>query len=190
MTNYLNAADIKEQVSLVDLLTRLGYHSLRRSGKELLYLSMLRDSDAKPSFAVNEELNVWFDHGAGKGGNIIDFALAYWPGTPFLDLLRKIQDTCQQEIISRNPLTERISRRRHAVKIPHYEVEEIKDLGNNPTITAYLQSRGIWNQAQGRLKEIYYYVEDQKKLRKHFFAAGWQNEFGSWEVRNKYVQGC
>ncbi|RYG53165.1 MAG: hypothetical protein EOO01_05085 [Chitinophagaceae bacterium] len=37
---------------------------------------------------------------------------------------------------------------------------------------------------------MYYYVEDQKGLKKHFFAAGWQNENGGWEVRNKYFKGC
>jgi hypothetical protein len=68
MNNLLSAADIKEQVSLVDLLARLGFEPVRRSGKELMYLSMLRESDTKPSFAVNELLNVWFDHGSGKAG--------------------------------------------------------------------------------------------------------------------------
>ena len=33
-------------------------------------------------------------------------------------------------------------------------------------------------------------MEDEKKLRKHFFAAGWQNEQGAWEVRNPYFKGC
>src|SRR3546814_328666 len=40
------------------------------------------------------------------------------------------------------------------------------------------------------LREVYYYVEDEKKQRKHFFSAGWQNEKGGWEVRNKYFKGC
>jgi Toprim-like len=190
MTNFLNAADIKEQVSLVDLLTRLGYNAQRRSGKERMYLSMLRDSDTKPSFTVNDDLNVWYDHGAGKGGNIIDFALAYWPGLEFADVLDKIRITCQQEIIPLKADAERTSRRRHAVKIPHFKVEEVKELGNNPAITAYLQSRCVWNAAQGKLKEVYYYVKDEKQVRKSFFAAGWQNEFGSWEVRNKYFKSC
>jgi hypothetical protein len=33
-------------------------------------------------------------------------------------------------------------------------------------------------------------VEDEKKNRKNYFAAGWQNEVGGWEVRNKYFKGC
>lgn len=189
MNNLLSAADIKEQVSLVDLLARLGFEPVRRSGKELLYLSMLRESDTKPSFAVNEQLNVWFDHGSGKGGNIVDFGVAFWPLTAFVDILHKIKATVQQEIVANHP-RENIGRQRMPVKIPHYEIEEVKEMGSNPAIKWYINDRGIGAVAQEKLKEVYYFVEDQKKLKKHFFAAGWQNELGGWEVRNKYFKGC
>ena len=183
----LLANQIKEQVSLVDLLARLGFQPLRTAGKELLYLSMIRNNDTKPSFTVNEQLGVWYDHGLGKGGNIIDFGLAYWK-MPFQEVLEKIMQVIGQQIPVKVP-QERL-RKRSAVKIPHYEIQEIKELGNNPAITEYLQRRCVWEAAQGRLSEVYYYVEDQKRLRKYFFAAGWQNELGSWEVRNLYFKGC
>jgi DNA primase len=189
MYNYLNTADIKEQVSLVDLLSRLGHEPVRRSGKELMYISMLRESDTDPSFAVSEQLNVWYDHGTGKGGNLIDFAVAYWPGSDFVDVLRKIVSTAKQEIRTDHP-RESSARQRMPVKIPHYEVEDVKEMGNNAAISWYIKDRGISQASQEKLKEVYYYVEDQKKLRKHFFAAGWQNELGGWEVRNKYFKGC
>ncbi|SDF26976.1 CHC2 zinc finger [Mucilaginibacter pineti] len=188
MDDLLNASAIKEQISLVDLLQRLGFNPFRRSGKELFYLSMLRDNDTKPSFTVNEQLNVWYDHGMGKGGTLIDFAQLYW-GLSFRDTLQKIKDTCGvTRVILPNDFEK--PRRRHAVRIPNYQVEDIKDLGHNYAITEYLQERCVWNVARGLLKEIYYYVEDEKKVRKYFFAAGWQNEFGAWEVRNKYFKGC
>jgi DNA primase len=183
------SSQIKEQVSLVDLLSRLGYQPVRTAGQEILYLSMIRDSDTKPSFAVNDGLGVWYDHGLGKGGNIIDFGLAYWK-MPFQEVLEKIMQVIGQQLPVKTCVPEAKFRKRSAVKIPHYEIQEIKELGNNPAITEYLQSRCVWEAAQGRLKEIYYYVEDQKRLRKYFFAAGWQNELGSWEVRNLYFKGC
>jgi hypothetical protein len=178
------ATQIKEQVSLVNLLSRLGFQPLRTSGRELLYLSMIRDYDTNPSFSVNDVLGVWYDHGLGKGGNIIDFAIAYWK-LPFQEALQKITQITSAEIKPTCP-----GRKRSAVKIPHYQIQEIKALGNNPAITEYLQSRKIWEAAQNKLKEIYYYVDDQKGLRKFFFAAGWQNELGAWEVRNLYFKGC
>jgi hypothetical protein len=68
---------------------------------------------------------------------------------------------------------------------------KVQRLGLNNIITDYLQSRGVWQPAQGLLKEIYYYVEDEQKSRKNFFAAGWQNESGSWEIRSTLdFKGC
>ena len=185
----LLSSQIKEQVSLVDLLSRLGYQPVRTAGQEILYLSMIRDSDTKPSFAVNDGLGVWYDHGLGKGGNIIDFGLAYWK-MPFQEVLEKIMQVIGQQLPVKTCEPETKFRKRSAVKIPHYEIQEIKELGNNNAITEYLQSRKVWEAAQGRLSEVYYYVEDQKRLRKYFFAAGWQNELRSWEVRNLYFKGC
>lgn len=188
--NTIIAKEIKDQVSLVDILARLGFEPCSRSGNEYIYQSMIRDPDNKPSFYVNDKLGVWYDHGISKGGNIIDFGLAFWRNLPFADVLEKIVQLSDTGTIQPNDTTRNNLRRRRAVKIPNYEVKEIKDLGNNVAITEYLQNRGVWQAAQGRLKEVYYYVEDHKKLRKPFFAAGWQNEMGAWEVRNFYFNGC
>ncbi len=184
----IKASDVKEQVSIADLLLRLGFQPQRNTGKELHYYSMLRDTDTTPSFMVNDKLAVWYDHGLGKGGNIIDFGLLYWKNLSFPEVLEKIVTVANTEIIPCNLSDNK--RKRCPVKIPHYEVEEIKDLGNNPAIADYLVRRGIWQEAQNSLKEVYYYVEDQKKLRKRFFSAGWQNELGVWEVRNPFFKGC
>lgn len=189
MAEILTASEIKNTVSLAELLERLGYRPAKRSGKELFFLSMLRDSDSNPSLTINEDLNVWYDHGLGMGGDVIDFGLRYWAPLSFPEVLAKINEAWQGA-----PRFSRISaerkHRRHAVKLPRYRIEEVKELGNNPVITEYLQNRGIWEIAQGRLNEIYYFVEDEKKRRKYFFAAGWKNELGAWEVRNKYFKGC
>jgi hypothetical protein len=184
----MNATKIKEQVSLVDLLSKLGYQPVPRGGNELYYFSMIRDTEKTPSFSVNDKLGVWFDHGIGKGGNVIDFGLAYWKNLSFQEVLEKIQQVCDSRISNNN--TTYVRSRRHAVKLPYYKITEVKELGNNPAITEYLAERNVLKISEGRLKEVYYYCEDEKKNRKHFFAAGWQNETGSWEVRNKYFKGC
>lgn len=184
MNNYLSAKELKEQASLVDLLTRLGYKPVRKSGKEHIYRSMLREDDHTPSFTVDDQLGAWFDHGTRKGGNIIDFGLAFWKHLSFPEVVDKIQD-----IVAITP-AERTFRPRKPVKIPHYVVEQVKNLGTHPAITDYMKSRGVFDIASGCVSEVYYYVEDDKGVKKHFFAAGWQNENGSWEVRNKYFKGC
>lgn len=187
-TNTIRAREIKDTVSIVDLLSRLGYEPVKIHGQESKYLSMLH-TETQPSFYVKDQLGVWYDQGLGKGGTIIDFGLAYWK-LPFQETLEKIVQVCGTNLPLVNYDRQESARKRSAVKIPHYEVEDIKPLGNNPQITDYLNYRGIWQAAQGHLKEVYYFVEDQKKQRKYFFAAGWQNELGSWEVRNKYFKGC
>ncbi|BAU55624.1 toprim domain-containing protein [Mucilaginibacter gotjawali] len=189
MNANINARDIKDHVSLVDLLSRLGYQPHRKSGQEHIYWSMLRDSDTTPSFSVNDKLGCWYDHGEGKGGNIIDFGLLYWKGSSFQEVLEKISNIMGAALPVQSN-TDKAKRKRSAIKEPHYKVLEVKDLGLNTAITNYLQSRGIWLKAQGRLKEVYYYVEDDKRNRKHFFGAGWQNELGAWEVRSVNFKGC
>jgi hypothetical protein len=80
-------------------------------------------------------------------------------------------------------------RRRHAVKLPHYKVQDLKPLGTNADLTAYLYESGLWQIAQGRLSEIYYYVEDEKQIRKHFYALGHQNETGGWQLFARNFNG-
>lgn len=172
---------------MVALLAAIGCRPVKRAGSEYLYCSPLRDNDSSPSFSVNDQLGCWYDHGKGKGGNIIDFGLLYWPQMTFPEVLEKIADAVS---IVAEPITPETRRKRSPIKEPHYKVLEIKELGANQVIEHYLQSRGVWSPAQGRLKEVYYYVEDQQKNRKNFFAAGWQNELGAWEVRNLHFKGC
>ncbi|RFZ91093.1 hypothetical protein D0C36_19315 [Mucilaginibacter conchicola] len=185
MTQLLNAKELKEQASIVDLLLSLGYEPVRQFGKEHMYRSMLRDGDNDPSFSVDDKIRAWFDHGTGKGGNIIDFGLAYWPDLSFNEVLEKLQTTCNITTpVRREP------RPRLPVKARNYVIEKIKDIGTHPAITAYLQSRGIFDVGRQRLSEIYYYVKNEKGEQKRFFAAGWKNDAGSWEVRNRYFKGC
>lgn len=185
MSNLLTAKELKEQGSLVDLLSRLGFQPVPRRGREKMYYSMLRKDDSNPSFSVNDDIGVWFDHGLGKGGNIIDFGLLYWKHLDFNDVVKKIQQVCSLE-----PGETRVIRPRKAVKIPQHIVEQVKPLGTHPAITEYLKGRGVFDVAKKYLNEVYYFVEDDKNVRKRYFAAGWQNENKSWEVRNRYFKGC
>lgn len=185
MSNDQNLKELREQGSMVALLAGLGYQPARQSGREKMYCSMLRDNDKVPSFAVNDELGVWFDHGTRKGGNMIDFGLAYWPHLNFPQVVEKLM-----EVTSGGPRESRPMRPRKQTRLPNYVIYETKDIGTHPAITEYLKSRGIFYEAKAQLSEVYYYVEDQKGERKDYYAAGWKNENGAWEVRNKYFKGC
>lgn len=81
-------------------------------------------------------------------------------------------------------------KRRHAKKLPHYQIDAIKSLGQTPEIENYLRSCSVWDQAQYRLEEIHYYIQDESGRKKYFFAAGWLNELGHWQVSAPNFSGC
>ncbi|MFD2968813.1 toprim domain-containing protein [Sphingobacterium bambusae] len=190
MANIVTADQIKQEVSLVDLLAKLGHRPSYRSGKELFYKSMLRE-ERTPSLCVNVNLNVWFDHGGAgvsqkQGGNVIDFALAYWFPSDFVQVLKKISETMLLDLPAH---VEPVGRHRRintqSEKLTNYKVTGVRELGGNQRISAYLKTRGIYDQAKGRIKEVYYEIVTGPKAGKSFFCAGWQNDLGSWELSNK-----
>lgn len=188
MTAYISAREIRERVSLSDLLSQLGYQPVKKYGPELLYKSMLRDNDTHPSLSVNDQMGVWFDHGTRKGGNIIDFGLAYWQGLELRQVLDKIQQVCSPD--TEVKVAAKSARPPSGIKTPNYLIEQVRDIFNSSALAYYLQSRGVWEAGRDHLKEVHYSLEGQKGQRKHYFAAGWTNETGGWEVRNKYFKGC
>ncbi|KAA8476861.1 hypothetical protein BDE36_1284 [Arcticibacter tournemirensis] len=191
ITSFLNAGSIRERVPLSMLLSRLGYQPAKSSGDEQLYLNVLRNAETSPTFAINTQLGVWFDRLTKKSGDLVDFGLAYWPGLSSDQVLEKISQLCAcSQGAPAGDTSHRAGRKRRAIKIPYYHIAETRPLGCNPEITAYLQSQGIWEISIGQLKEVYYYVVDEKQRRKDFFAAGWQNENGGWEVRSRNFAGC
>ena len=68
----MNIEDAKK-ISIADYLHSLGYSPVKRQGNGLWYKSPLRE-EHEASFKVNTDRNLWYDYGAGKGGNIITLA--------------------------------------------------------------------------------------------------------------------
>jgi hypothetical protein len=178
----ISAAWVKEHISIVDLLANLGYPPPKPRGKERYYNSPLRE-DPTPSFCVDERKGTWYDHGDDIGGNIIDLGKLLWKELSFPEVLEKIVNVTDSGYLINHP-SPPIRQKQNAANEPHYHILNVQDIGLNHAITEYLQSRGIWQTAQGRLKEVYYYVENEQKKRNNFFAAGWQNANGSWEIRS------
>ncbi|MGF7036918.1 toprim domain-containing protein [Mucilaginibacter lappiensis] len=186
-----NAKELKESASLLELLSQLGYQPKRKSGKEQMFYSMLRDNDHTPSFAVDDKSGEWYDHGIGEGGNIIDFGLKFWPNDTFKEVVTKINGYLSHTLHS-TAGDQRADQRKakKSPKIPTYIITSVKPLGTHPAITEYLQSRGVFEIGLSMLSEVYYTVKGEDKVSKHFYSAGWKNDNGSWEVRNKYFKGC
>ena len=68
----MNIDQIKK-IKLQDFLATIDCKPAKQCGVNLMYLSPLR-TEKHASFKVNTELNLWYDFGIGRGGNIIDLA--------------------------------------------------------------------------------------------------------------------
>jgi hypothetical protein len=65
------------KVDLVEYLFSIGFTPTKIRGNNYWYLSPLRN-EKEASFKIDRHKNVWYDHGAGKGGTVIDFIIAFF----------------------------------------------------------------------------------------------------------------
>src|SRR5690606_8950178 len=69
----LSFSDAK-RIPITEYLSRAGFEPARIRGNDYWYRSPFR-SDHNPSFKVNVKLNVWYDHGTGEGGTLLDLGV-------------------------------------------------------------------------------------------------------------------
>ncbi|MCF2520072.1 toprim domain-containing protein [Dyadobacter sp. CY351] len=174
-----------KEISIVEFLKSHHIHPEFSRGKDHWYLSPLRRENT-PSFKVDTKLNLFYDHGSGIGGDIIDLGCQLFK-CDVKGLLSKLEAGSflfQQQYALRRPLhildsvtqEESISR----IKISH-----VQPLGNNPAITNYIKSRGIASEiARMHCQEVYYQIGD-----KNYFAVGFKNRSGGYELRSQNFKG-
>ncbi|WP_433894909.1 hypothetical protein [Sphingobacterium mizutaii] len=186
MTSYKSNTPSNELPNLVSLLKALGHEPVSINGDEFGYASVFgKRTNNKIVLTVNQQFKSWFDSSLGKGGNLMDFARSYWP----LFSSGRIEEKLR-EIQAQSAKKDRRLRKRKATKIPHYQIDRARPLGYNNEVTDFLMESGLWELADLNIREVYYYVTDQKGNRKDFCAAGWMNENGGWEVRAQNYSGC
>lgn len=189
MTSNKSNTSHEEPLTLVSLLKALGHEPVSTGGDELGYASVFGNrTNNKIMLIVNNRLNTWFDKSLGllgRGGNLIEFARTYWPNLSIEQIEEKLRSIQRQSAKKDRPL-----RKRKATKIPHYQIDRTRPLGYNNEITGFLMESSLWELVDLNIREVYYYVTDQKGNRKDFCAAGWMNENGGWEVRAQNYMGC
>ena len=171
----LSLSDAK-RIPITEYLSRLGFEPAKIRGDDNWYHSPFRE-ERTPSFKVNTKYNVWFDHGTGEGGTI-------------LDLGAKIHQCSLYEFLVM--LSEgnhnAISLHQHQSLIEKPEnklvVVSAKDLSNADLIN-YLDSRGIDLELANRFcKEIEFRIGP-----KTYKAIGFPNRSGAYELRNRWFKG-
>jgi hypothetical protein len=65
------------KLDLVEYLFSLWFTPTKIRGNNYWYISPLRN-EKEASFKIDRNKNVWYDHGAGKGGTVVDFVTTYF----------------------------------------------------------------------------------------------------------------
>ena len=167
-----------KQIRIEDYLHALGHSPVRQCGASLWYRSPLRE-ETDASFKVNTALNKWFDFGIGKGGDLIALASELYGSKDVSYLLRQIG----RQALHVCPVTCPFPKREKPK--PAFQDVEVKELAS-PVLYRYLKERGIdAGIARRECREIRYGLGG-----KRYFAVGFPNINGGYEIRNRYFKAC
>lgn len=169
--------EMKEQ-PITDFLHKLGFSPKKRRGCEVWFSAPYR-SDSTPSFCVNTSKNLWNDFGLGKGGDIFALAGEVIHSNDFMTQAKYIADVNNAPVDCSEP--------------PRYEAAPMEPQSTDvsvqplchPALLGYLWERGIPAEtAKTNCMEIHYRLHD-----KQYFAVGFPNEDGGYEIRNRFFKG-
>ena len=169
------------KVDLVDYLESLGYRPEQVRNNDYWYYSPFRNEN-EPSFKVNRKLNVWYDHGIGKGGNLIEFGKLYYQCTmeEFLERLKtgnRHTFSFHNQHLNKNfkidsPIEDKIT------------ISSCRQIAD-PELRQYLDQRNIPLLIANRVcSEVEYEVHGKRWL-----AIGFKNDCEGYELRSKYFKG-
>ena len=166
-----------KQIRIADYLQSLGYTPVKQQGNSLWYNSPFRQ-ETEASFKVNTDRNLWYDYGLGRGGNILALAQELYRSDNVPHLLDRIAEQAPHI----RPVSFYF---RQQPSKPSFQQLEVREL-SHPALLRYLQERGINTAlAKPECKELHFTHNG-----KPYFAIGFPNVAGGYEVRNPFFKGC
>lgn len=179
-----------KQIDLVDYLASLGYQPQKVRNQDYWYLSPLRD-EKTASFKVDRRLNVWYDHGTGKGGDLIDFGTIYF-NCSVSDLLNRLSEQRPGQSFSFHPPT--ISPDQHPTPVSFAGEKKgapggkIVILDTRPladkSLLDYLQKRCIPLEIADRFcREVDFLLYGKQQT-----IIGFPNNSGGYELRSEHFK--
>lgn len=167
------------QIDLVDYLGKLGHAPQKITGKDYWYFSPFRE-EKTPSFKANRSLNIWYDHGIGKGGNLVDFGILYF-NCSVAELLNRLSGNIPSPF-SFHPLS--IADEKKEPASGKILIVNDRSLVSKPLLH-YLQQRAVsLDIAQEFCREIDFELYNKKQT-----AIGFKNNSGGYELRNPDFKG-
>lgn len=169
------AAKIKQEFPVLDY-----FHNLVRSGllkyegihgKEFFFGFLEQRTG---SIAVDDKANVWYDHAAGKGGDIIA-AVQEFENKTFFESVERLSGTM--------PVREFLPRQKPEIT-QKIVVEKVSEISHDALIQ-YIRGRGI------ELQDIVPFGKEVhwQNKGKRYFAVGFPNKSGGWVLRSSIFKG-
>ncbi len=161
---------------MVDYLSSLSFKPKRISGHQYWYLSPFRN-ERTASFKINRIINCWYDFGEGRGGTLIDLGICYFKCS--------VYDFLHQFFLSpASHFTLNKSYSKEDEKESSIEISNVKTT-TSLSLQNYLKERKInMDIAKTFCKEVSFRMND-----KNYFAIGFQNNSGGYELRNSFFKG-
>ncbi len=178
----MNTTQIKN-IKITDYLYNKGIQPKQIKGTDYWYISPYRE-ERTPSFKVNNDLNVWYDYGTGQGGNIVDLIMRMYNLNSVAEVLSHFNNSQQKIIPQKQPDSFSFDQQKESASTG-ITILKVLPLTNRALLEYLIDRRINLDIAKKNCKEIYYSVGD-----KRYFAVGFQNQSGGYELRNKYFKGC
>jgi hypothetical protein len=181
--------DDAKQIDILDYLASLNHHPKKVHNQDYWYLSPLRD-EKTASFKVNRQKQIWFDHGLGKGGDLIDFGTLYH-NCSVSELLDRLSAFQSYPVLSFHPPSLSGS---HSATHAAGEKKESTDskivvLETRPLAAAhlleYLEKRCIPLEVAGKYcQEVDFLLYSKLQT-----VIGFENKSGGYELRSENFKG-
>jgi hypothetical protein len=174
------AKDIKEQISVIEYLSsKCKSGELVFEGKRGVEFYFGYPGQKTGSISVNTQKNVFFDHQTGKGGDVIK-ACEIVENKTFKEVLNELSKGVDKSAVSiynqKNIDTEDENKQKTTITAVFDDIK-------HPALIKYAQQRGILTKSIA-LKEVHY-----ERDGKNYFALGWKNASGGYDLRNENFKG-
>lgn len=167
--NYKTAKNI----DIVSYLKKIGKEPERIRGNAAWFISVLRN-EKTASFKIDLEKNLWYDFGIGVGGSIVDLLIH----------LHNISANEALQTLKENTFSFH-QQEKQIIQDPRYSIKKVTHLVN-PNLLSYLKERKInLGFATQFCSQVHYTFDDKKE----YYAVGFKNDKGSYELRNKFFKG-
>lgn len=165
-----------KQIDLVEYISSLSFKPAKIRGNDYWYLSPFRE-EKTASFKIDRKINCWYDHGLGKGGNLVDFGMLYF-NCGSVDFLKKLNGN----FFLHQPVKVASSKEIAAPKLT-----VLGDfILSSPHLINYLAKRKIpYSIADKYCREVRYQMND-----KVYYGIGFKTDSGSFEIRNPFLKSA